>query len=181
MAKLINSLKKLGAKLTGKKIEGTKLIDVVEETADKYGGVGDHITSDTLDITKDGENCNIEIPRKYRKTFLHKLTITLGFSRFDEETEEETEVECGTIEAYAVIDTDIKITINNFENYNKFIVIPTQLVEIRTDDDVFGDTIYSGVINSDDVIQFVFISARKFEYFSTEDMSVFIMNISDSL
>ena len=180
MARLINSLKKLGAKLTGKKIEGTKLIEVIEETTDKYGGVGDHITSDTLDVTREGENCDIEIPGKYRKTFLHKLTITLGFSRYDEETGEETEVECGTVEAYAVIDTDAKITIDNIENYNKFIVIPTQLVEIRTDGDMFDDTIYSGVITSDNEVQFAFVNARKFEFFSTELMGIFIMNVSDS-
>lgn len=139
-----------------------------------------NITSDTLDLTREGENCNIEIPSKYRKTFLHKLTITMGFYRYDEETEGEIEVECGTIEAYAVVDTEAKITIDNFENYNKFIVIPTQLVELRTDDDVFEDTIYSGIINSDNEIQFIFINARRFEYFSTEDMGIFIMNISDS-
>lgn len=40
MAKLINSLKNLGAKLTGKEIESNKLVDVINETADNYEGGG---------------------------------------------------------------------------------------------------------------------------------------------
>lgn len=41
MKKFIDSVKALGEKMTGKEIEGTKLIDVIDETAENYqGGAG---------------------------------------------------------------------------------------------------------------------------------------------
>ena len=40
MKKFIDSVKALGEKMTGKEIEGTKLIDIIDETADAYEGGG---------------------------------------------------------------------------------------------------------------------------------------------
>lgn len=40
MAKLVKSLKNLGAKLTGSEIKSNKLVEVLNETADKYSGGG---------------------------------------------------------------------------------------------------------------------------------------------
>lgn len=40
MKKFIDSVKALGEKMTGKEIEGTKLIDVIDETAENYQGGG---------------------------------------------------------------------------------------------------------------------------------------------
>lgn len=41
MKKFIDSVKALGEKMTGKEIEGTKLVDVIDETAENYqGGAG---------------------------------------------------------------------------------------------------------------------------------------------
>lgn len=55
MKKFIDSVKALGEKMTGKKIEGTKLIDVIDETAENYqggeksgGGQGDQYTVNAL-------------------------------------------------------------------------------------------------------------------------------------
>lgn len=86
MKKFIDSVKALGEKMTGKEIEGTKLIDVIDETAENYQGgagsgskvvanpelVGGEATLDGIEV----DGVNYVVPQGgITNLYLHRISI----------------------------------------------------------------------------------------------------------
>lgn len=89
MKKFIDSVKALGEKMTGKEIEGTKLIDVIDETAENYqGGTGSG--SEIVDaLPAQGKEGNTYLLRKKDESKVFKaqcyaqLYAKSGYTNFD--------------------------------------------------------------------------------------------------
>jgi len=138
-----------------------------------------YITSDTLNITGTESSVDIEIKPKYRRPYLHELTLKMAFDRYNPETEEEIPVECGTFKAYAVTNDDERITADNIRDYHNFITIPAQLVELRTDEEVFNDNIHDAVFTEDGDIQMFILNTHEVTYYATELMGVYVIEVID--
>lgn len=117
-------------------------------------------------------------PIKNYECYRHNLRFTFSYESEDPETGEITEKVAGTLDAWAVLGTNNTITIDNYEDYASDIVIPVQLVDWRTDWEIFDHEIIGGVVYYDDFI-LTLITNGELTFRYSSDSSVYVTDVSD--